>query len=160
MDKQKMVTVIVSAALAASAFAGPASAPAQKFAASAYAGQAPAVDGAIDDAAWRGIPWNGGYVLAKKGGEPTEQTRFKVAYTDDALYVAVESFERDVKAIHPEVNDAEWWYVDLAELFVGTGEGETLHLIYTARGNRYEEIPGVVQLRNADKETWSAARTA
>ena len=147
----------MAAALIAAVPVKPLDVPPQKFVSAQHVGEMPAVDGDLADQVWRGIPWNGGYVLAKKGGEPTEQTRFKAVYTDDALYVAVESFERDVKSIHPEINDAEWWYVDLAELFVGTGEGETLHLIYTARGNRYEEIPGVVQLRNAGKETWSAA---
>ena len=149
-------TASLCIALAATA-AEKAQVPPQKFATAQRIEAALSVDGDLGDAAWRSIPWNSGYVLAKKGGEPSEQTRFKVAYSGDALYVAVESFDRDTSTLHPEINDAEWWYVDLAELFVGTGDGETLHLIYTARGNRYEEIPGAVQVRNAGKETWSAA---
>ena len=137
--------------------AGAVSAEGTKYATAVRSDKAPVVDGAIDDGVWKGLSWNGGYVLAKKGGEPTEQTRFKALYTDDALYVAVESLDSEVASIHPEINDAEWWYVDIAELFLGDPQGEILHLIYTARGHRYEEIPGAVQLRTKNAVTWSAA---
>ena len=145
------------AGVALAALALSASAEGTKYATAVRSDKAPVVDGSLGDGVWKGLSWNGGYVLAKKGGEPTEQTRFKALYTDDALYIAVESLDSEVASIHPEINDAEWWYVDIAELFLGDPKGEILHLIYTARGHRYEEIPGAVQLRTKGEVTWSAA---
>lgn len=129
----------------------------QRFAVAAFSDAAPAIDGTLGDGAWSKAVWNAGFVRAKSGGEPSEKTRFKALYTQDALYLAVESFDSDTSSIHPEVNDAEWWYVDIAEVFVGTDEGEAAHLVYTARGNRYEELPGAVRLRSEKIPAWTAA---
>ena len=156
--KTIVLNVVTLASSVALVTASPsASAEGMKYYTASMSEGAPTVDGSIDDPVWKGVPWGGSYVLAKKAGEPTEQTRFKAVYTKDALYVAVESLDSEVEKIHPEFNDAEWWYVDISELFLGTSEGEVLHLIYTARGHRYEEIPGAVQLRTKNAVTWSAA---
>ena len=129
----------------------------QKYAYAVRAEAAPAVDGKLDDAVWKTAEWNGEYLAAKTGAAPVYQTRFKAAYTKDALYLAVESLDDEPAKIDPEVNVTEWWHMDIAEVFIANLQGEVLHLVESARGNMNEEIPGSVQARNESGAKWRAA---
>ncbi len=53
-------------------------------------GEAPAIDGRLDDAVWQSVEWSGDFVQREpeEGVPPSKQTRFKVVYDDDAVYFA------------------------------------------------------------------------
>jgi hypothetical protein len=55
------------------------------------------VDGRLDDDAWQDTPGNAGFRVwnPDRGREPSEQTVFKVAYDDEALYFAIACIEDD-----------------------------------------------------------------
>jgi len=61
----------------------------------------PALDGRLDEAAWRSAPVVTGFtqVLPVDGGEPTERTEVRVTYDADALYIAARMFDSDPAAI-------------------------------------------------------------
>lgn len=52
----------------------------------------PTIDGRLDDAAWQGAAWVGGFVerTPRLRAAPADDTRFRVLYDADALYVGVE----------------------------------------------------------------------
>ncbi len=62
---------------------------------------APALDGTLDDAAWRAAPVITGFIQREPHeGEPgSERTEARVVYTDQALYVGVRAFDRDTAGI-------------------------------------------------------------
>ena len=53
-------------------------------------GDKPALDGRLDDPAWTHVEWSGDFIQREpaEGGPPSQQTRFKVVYDDEALYFA------------------------------------------------------------------------
>ena len=55
----------------------------------------PAIDGSLDDPAWRAVPWTEPFVDIRGNGwpEPTWTTRAKIAWDDDHLYIAAEMEE-------------------------------------------------------------------
>ena len=54
----------------------------------------PALDGKLDDAVWQQGQWDGNFTLLGEGAKPaTAQTRFKVAFDDQKLYLAAELLE-------------------------------------------------------------------
>ena len=64
----------------------------------------PLIDGVLDDDAWQDAPVFSDFIQRDPDeGEPaTERTEFRVVYSNDALYVAVRSFDRqpdDIAAI-------------------------------------------------------------
>lgn len=61
----------------------------------------PHIDGVLDDDTWRIAPVFGGFVQRDPNeGEPaTEPTEFRVVYTNDALYVAVRSYDSEPEQI-------------------------------------------------------------
>ncbi len=54
------------------------------------AGEAPVLDGRLDDPIWDTAEWTGDFVQNEptEGEPPSQQTRFKVVYDDDAIYFA------------------------------------------------------------------------
>jgi hypothetical protein len=55
------------------------------------------VDGVLDEPVWRAAEAGTGFSMHEpdRGGIPTEETVFKVAYDDDAIYFAVACYEKD-----------------------------------------------------------------
>lgn len=53
-------------------------------------GDRPVIDGRLDDGVWGTVPWSGDFIQREpdEGKEPSQATRFKVLYDDDALYFA------------------------------------------------------------------------
>lgn len=51
---------------------------------------APVIDGQLDDAVWQTVDWTGNFLQREpaEGQSPSQATRFKVLYDDDALYFA------------------------------------------------------------------------
>lgn len=60
-----------------------------------------AIDGKLDDDAWQRASRGGGFRVwdPDRGSQPSEQTVFKVAYDEDALYFAVACLEKDPRRI-------------------------------------------------------------
>lgn len=54
------------------------------------AGDPPHIDGRLDETVWETVEWSGEFLERdpSEGGPPSEQTRFKVVYDNDALYFA------------------------------------------------------------------------
>nr|AYC79673.1 hypothetical protein [uncultured bacterium] len=84
-------TALRLAARALAATLAPSAAHAQLATVHAVRGT-PAVDGALGDAAWQGAPWTPRFVQRQPalGARATHGARARIAYDDDALYVAVE----------------------------------------------------------------------
>lgn len=62
------------------------------------AGEAPRIDGILNDQIWETVEWGGGDFTQRQpndGGPPTEQTKFKVLYDDKNVYVAVRAYDTD-----------------------------------------------------------------
>ncbi len=55
----------------------------------------PVIDGALDDVAWQGGEWTGGFIQREPvdGDPPSAETEFKVVYDDDALYLAFRAYD-------------------------------------------------------------------
>lgn len=52
--------------------------------------QAPGIDGKLDDPVWSSVEWSSGFLQREptEGVPPSQETRFKVVYDDEALYFA------------------------------------------------------------------------
>ena len=65
-------------------------------------GDPPDIDGKITEASWESTNWEGGFIQREPsdGKQPSENTEFKIVYNDEALYIAIRSFDS-----HPELID-------------------------------------------------------
>lgn len=100
----------------------------------------PKIDGIIDDAIWETIPVATHFVMIDPGdGTPapeTHKTEVKVAYTNEAIYVAASLFDNDPKNIRREFAQRD--NIPVADYFVfdintyNDGENQTRFVITAA----------------------------
>jgi len=107
------------------------------------------LDGVLEDPAWESAPWFGDFTSASAGdenaGEPKRaevQTRFKVLYDDQALYVAVQCDEPNPDRIVATTTerDGTIWADDCVEIFFDPeNEGRYFHQVMAnSRGVLYD----------------------
>lgn len=58
-------------------------------------GEAPEVDGDLSDAAWKQIEWMNEFVQVEpyEGRKPTQETKFKMAHSNENLYIAIRAYD-------------------------------------------------------------------
>jgi hypothetical protein len=80
---------------------------------------APVVDGKLDDAAWRDVPWTEPFVDIVGDARPAPRllTRAKILWDDDFLYVGADLQEPDLWATLTQPDDTVW-HDDDFELFL------------------------------------------
>ena len=106
------------------------------------------LDGALDEPAWAAAPWQSNFVSASAAAEGAPkpvavQTRFKVLYDDNALYVGVQCDEPNIdklKATYKE-HDQDVYQDDCIELFMDpAGEGRYYHhFVINTNGAWYDD---------------------
>jgi hypothetical protein len=79
--------------------------------------QPPTIDGKLDDAAWRGVPWTQRFVGTMTGARSSLGTRAKLAWDDQHLYIAFENPDRDILATMTE-RDARLWQEEAVEVMI------------------------------------------
>ncbi len=135
-----------------------------------YSAVTPVLDGRIEgDSAWSSIPWNSGFAQFRTDRKPVADTRFKVLYTKDALYVAVECVEPRMKQVSArKISPVEFWIGDSVELFLVPGKNELVHLavcfnnretnseIGSLTARRLNQYIGWLGMVSAGTSSWSA----
>lgn len=120
----------------------------------------PVPDGDLSDAAWAGVTPLEPFVLNASRGdqrEPAAATVARVAYDDEALYLAFECGEPKTEAIQigGGGRDSDLWYGDTVELFFSRGPGPTpyTHFIVNPASMQWdaESVEG-----GTDSVGWSA----
>ena len=61
-------------------------------------GASPVVDGVLDEACWQQGTWDGGFLQREpeEGAVPADETEIKLLYDDEAIYVAMRAYVKDV----------------------------------------------------------------
>jgi hypothetical protein len=59
------------------------------------------IDGALDDSGWDLVPWGGNFTVHRpnNGDTPQRETKFKILYDQEFLYVAYRCFHEDPQKI-------------------------------------------------------------
>jgi len=80
----------------------------------------PSIDGSLDDPAWDGGAWEGGFIQRKpyEGKEPSQVTLFKILYDDKNLYVAVRALDAEPEKIERRMSrrdsiEGDWVGVEI-----------------------------------------------
>jgi hypothetical protein len=108
------------------------------------------LDGTLTEAAWERTPWQTGFLSASaaadNAGQPKPaavQTRFKVLYDANALYIAAECDEPQIGRLKARyaAHDNDVYQDDCLELFMDpAGEGRYYHhFVVNSRGAWYDD---------------------
>lgn len=77
-------------------------------------GEAPKIDGLIDDKVWDEVSWTGDFTQSKpyEGELPSQETQFKVLYDNTNLYVAIRLFDTEPDKIERRLTRRDSWEGD------------------------------------------------
>lgn len=106
----------------------------------------PVLDGNLrNDSGWDNIPeMRGFFVLAPDFILAVKQTRFKIGYSSESLYIGVECEEPEIGEIKAKLKDMQnLWEEDSVEIFIFPKEmSEYYQFIVTPLGSRWNGIIG------------------
>lgn len=87
-------------------------------------GQAPHIDGLIDQDIWDAVEWSGDFTqrTPKDGVDPSQETAFKILYDDDYLYVLIRAYDTEPDKIVKRMSrrdgfDGDWVEVNIDSYF-------------------------------------------
>jgi hypothetical protein len=103
----------------------------------------PLIDGQLTDSIWNGLPVGDHFsMLAPRNGDPerkTHKTEFKIAYTDEALFIAAYMYDPLGTSIRKEYtqrdNVPQTDYIVLDLNTYNDGENQTRFVVTTAGGD-------------------------
>lgn len=90
----------------------------KKYNTSRFDGNAPHIDGIIDDACWDHVEWDGDFIqwMPANGAAASQDTRFKIIYDDNYLYVAIRAFDDKPEEIVNRMSRRDGFEGDFVEI--------------------------------------------
>ncbi len=93
------------------------------------------IDGELSDEGWKAVPSTGAFVRTGDGSVPRYRTEAKLAWDDEALYVAFEARDEDVWAKY-DTNDQPIYEEEVVEVFLDAdGDGRTYNELQVSPRN-------------------------
>ncbi len=87
-------------------------------------GEAPKIDGLIDDEIWNAVEWSGDFTQREPsdGIAPSQETAFKILYDDDFLYILIRAYDTEPEKIVKRMSrrdgfDGDWVQVNIDSYF-------------------------------------------
>ena len=81
-------------------------------------GESPVIDGNLDDPAWERVDWSGGFTQIEpyENRPPSQQTRFRIIYDENNLYVAIRAFDTAPDSIEKRMSRRDGFAGDWVEV--------------------------------------------
>ncbi len=81
-------------------------------------GAAPAIDGILDDEAWKDVDWGGDFLQREpeQGEKPSEPTAFKILYDAKNLYIAIMAYDSEPDKIVKRMSRRDGFEGDWVEI--------------------------------------------
>jgi hypothetical protein len=92
--------------------------PKRTYTTNAYTGEAPTIDGIINEDAWNAVEWAGDFVENEpdENTPPEQQTKFKITYDQKYLYVAWRAYDTEVDKIEKRMGRRDDFPGDWVEI--------------------------------------------
>ena len=93
-----------------------------------------AIDGSLDEAAWNAVEWTTDYIEFEPdvGTPPTEQTKMKIVYDDNNLYVAFKCYQADPTTIERRMGRRDDFPGDWVEINIDSYNDDRTGFSFTA----------------------------
>jgi len=116
MKKITLLLVFITNALIINAKGGEQTPASKRIYTTQHAvGQAPEIDGKLDDPFWQQGEWSGNFTQQTpiENGAPSENTEIKILYDDKNIYVAFKVHEKDASLIDARLGQRDQFYGDV-----------------------------------------------
>lgn len=118
-------------------------------------GKAPVIDGVINDDVWNQIDWQGDFIQQSpyEFAAPTQQTKFKILYDDNNMYVAIRAFDTEPQKIERRLSRRDGFEGDWVSVsFDSYNDDKTGFNFYVTAAGVKGDVINTLD-RNSDR-TW------
>lgn len=97
-------------------------------------GQAPNIDGILDDEAWNQVEWGGDFIGHQPDykSEPSQKTQFKILYDEKFLYVGIRAFDTEPDKIIKRMSRRDGFDGDWVEMNIDSYGDKRTAFSFTA----------------------------
>jgi len=107
-------------------------------------GNAPTIDGKLNDPIWNSVPWGNQFVEFEpdENTAPSQQTQFKITYDAKFLYVGVRAFDTAVDSIVKQLSRRDGFVGDRVNIIIDSYHDKRTAFIFTvtAAGVKGDEM--------------------
>lgn len=117
----------------------------------------PEIDGQLNDPCWEQVEWGGDFIQMQpyENKAPSQQTKFKILYDDDNLYVFVKSFDTEPDKISRRISRRDNFDGDMVSVQIDSYYDQQTAFSFTAMASGAKGDEAVTQDGNNWDESWN-----
>jgi hypothetical protein len=118
---------------------------------------APEIDGLENDSCWNKAEWSGDFIQTQpyENKPPTQQTRFKILYDDNNLYVFIRAFDTEPEKISRRISRRDNFDGDMVEINIDSYYDQQTAFSFTAMASGAKGDEAVSQDGNNWDSSWN-----
>lgn len=117
----------------------------------------PEIDGQLNDPCWEQVEWGGDFIQMQpyENKAPSQQTKFKILYDDDNLYVFIKSFDTEPDKISRRISRRDNFDGDMVSVQIDSYYDQQTAFSFTAMASGAKGDEAVTQDGNNWDESWN-----
>ena len=118
---------------------------------------APEIDGLENDSCWNKVKWSGDFVQTQpyENKPPSQQTKFKILYDDNNLYVFIRAFDTEPEKISRRISRRDNFDGDMVEINIDSYYDQQTAFSFTAMASGAKGDEAVTQDGNNWDSSWN-----
>jgi hypothetical protein len=116
---------------------------------------APEIDGLMNDSCWNAVSWSGDFIQTQptENKPPTQQTKFKILYDDNNLYVFIRAIDTEPEKISRIISRRDNFSGDMVEINIDSYYDQQTAFSFTATASGAKGDEAVSQ----DGDNWDSS---
>ena len=118
---------------------------------------APEIDGLGNDSCWQKVEWSGDFIQTQpyENKPPSQQTKFKILYDDNNLYVFIRAFDTEPEKISRRISRRDNFDGDMVEINIDSYYDQQTAFSFTAMASGAKGDEAVTQDGNNWDSSWN-----
>ena len=118
---------------------------------------APEIDGLENDSCWNKVEWSGDFIQTQpsENKPPTQQTKFKILYDDNNLYVFIRAFDTEPEKISRRISRRDNFDGDMVEINIDSYYDQQTAFSFTATAAGAKGDEAVTEDGNNWDDSWN-----
>ena len=118
---------------------------------------APEIDGLLNDSCWNKVEWSGDFIQTQpsENKPPSQQTKFKILYDDNNLYVFIRALDTEPEKISRLISRRDNFDGDMVEINIDSYYDQQTAFSFTAMASGAKGDEAVTQDGNNWDDSWN-----
>jgi len=118
---------------------------------------APEIDGLMNDSCWSKVGWSGDFIQTQPydNKPPTQQTKFKILFDDNNLYVFIRAFDTEPEKISRRISRRDNFDGDMVSISIDSYDDQQTAFAFTAMASGAKGDEAVTQDGNNWDDSWN-----